>query len=457
MVKDTILYDRLGVQSTASDKELKKAYHKLSMKWHPDKNKSNEAKEKFQGISEAYSILSDKEKKNIYDQVGIDMTKNGGETPMDPSEIFKHFMSSMGGMGGMGGFPFRSSSFGNSPFGESFGGGGEEHPFSSFMGTPRQNNTNYENCVVQLDVSLEDLYNEKTVTVNYKQQCVCKKCNGNGTKDGSKPECSKCNGTGQARITRRIGNMIQQIVRSCPDCNGTGQKVSGDNICDDCNGTKFKVKNKSMEFVLNRKIGEGNNITIKEKGNIYIDKKTDLIIQIKEKNHPIFTKIGQNLHLQVNIKLYQLLFGLNKSITHLDGRKLFINIPHFSYLNMDEDIVYAINNEGFSNDGKIILHFTIDNIDTARLEDNERTILKKLLVKCDLSEFKEEVSILKDKNNLVKTNIKKYKIKESDYNQPQFNDNQQHFNNHHFEMDEDGPSYGPHDGPRDGPQDCSTQ
>ena len=101
MVKDTILYDRLGVNSNATDKELKKAYHKLSMKWHPDKNKSDNAKEKFQEISEAYSILTDKEKRNIYDQVGIDMTKNGGEAPVDPADIFKHFMGSMGGMGGL--------------------------------------------------------------------------------------------------------------------------------------------------------------------------------------------------------------------------------------------------------------------------------------------------------------------------------------------------------------------
>ena len=105
MVKDTILYDRLGVSSNASDKELEKAYHKLSMKWHPDKNKVMKQK-KFKQC-EAYSILTDKEKRNIYDQVGIDMTKNGGEAPMDPSDIFKHFMSSMGGMEG---FPFGSSS-----------------------------------------------------------------------------------------------------------------------------------------------------------------------------------------------------------------------------------------------------------------------------------------------------------------------------------------------------------
>merc|ERR1711935_651155 len=193
MVKDTILYDRLGVSLNASDKEMKKAYYKLSMKWRPDKNNSNDAKLKYQEISEAYSILTNKEKRNIYDQVGIDMTKNGGEVPVDPSDIFKHFMS---GMSGMDGFPFGSSGFGNVKFGGPFGGGPQENPFGSSMGANNTNNSSYENCFVQLDVSLEDLYNEKTINIKYKQRCFCKNCNGYGTKDSSKSKCNKCNGTG---------------------------------------------------------------------------------------------------------------------------------------------------------------------------------------------------------------------------------------------------------------------
>ena len=426
MVKDTILYDRLGVSSNANEKELKKAYHKLSMKWHPDKNKSDEAKEKFQEISEAYAILTDKEKRNIYDQVGIDMTKNGGETQVDPSDIFKHFMSSMGGMGG---FPFGSSGFGGA-FGGRFGG----NPFEHNMGASNSNNTNYENCFVQLDVELEDLYNKKTVNVNYKQQCFCKKCNGYGTKDGSKSECKTCNGTGQARITRRMGNMIQQIVRTCPDCNGTGEMIDKNNICDSCNGKKFKIKNRNMEFELNPKLRDGNNITIKEKGNIYRDLKTDLIIQITEKPHSQFTRIENNLHVQVNIKLYQLLFGLNKYITHLDGRKLFINIPKFSYSNLNEDLLYSVKKEGITNDGNMILHIVIDNIDTSILAENESTVLKKLLVKCDLNEFKKEVGLLKEKDSLIKTNIQKYSAEEQKYNT-----NNTYNNAQQFETDESAP------------------
>ena len=150
------------------------------MKWHPDKNNSNDAKEKFQEISEAYSILADKEKRNIYDQVGIDMTKNGGGVQLTHLIFLNILWGVWGewGMGGMGGFPFGSSSFGSSGFAGPFGGRFEGNPFGDSMGTSNSNNSNYENCFVQLDVELEDLYNKKTVTVNYKQQCYCKKCNG---------------------------------------------------------------------------------------------------------------------------------------------------------------------------------------------------------------------------------------------------------------------------------------
>ena len=102
---------------------------------------------------------------------------------------------------------------------------------------------------------------------------------------------------------------------------------------------------------------------------------------------------------------------------------------------MNEDILYSINNEGFSTDGDMILHITIDNINTDILQDNEKTVLKKILVKCDLDEFKKEVSIINNKDNLIKTNIKKYSMK---------NQNNQHYHTQHFEVDEE-------------PTNCTTQ
>ena len=358
MVRDTILYDRLGVNENASEKDIKKSYHKLSMKWHPDKNDSKEAKTKFQELSEAYSILSDKEKRNTYDQVGIDMLKNGADGPnIDPSEIFKHFM---GGMGGMGGF---------SPFG---GMGG----FSPFGSNSQNTSDDYEDCVSEVYVSIDQIYKEESININYKQKVYCKKCNGFGTKDGKESICSKCKGSGKVTIVRQMGNMIQQIVRSCEDCNGTGQRVSNNNKCAECNGMKFKTKNKNIDLQLNKNIQKNQKIILKEKGNIFKNIKTNLVIIVREKEHHIFTRNKNDLHMNMNIKLYQLLFGLNKSLKHMDNRKLFININPFELNNLDDKLIYVVNGEGMTKSGNLYIHFTIDNINMSKLEEKMKTILK---------------------------------------------------------------------------------
>ena len=144
--------------------------------------------------------------------------------------------------------------------------------------------------------------------------------------------------------------------------------------------------------------------------------------------------------MKLNIKLYQLLFGVNKCITHLDGRKLFINISKLSYDSIDDDILYSVNNEGMESNGNLILHITIDKLNMGVLQDNEKTVLKKLLVKCDIDEFKREVGILKDKDNLTKTSVKKYTINQENVR----NENNHRQHRQHFETDE-------------GPADCVTQ
>ena len=153
MVKDTKLYDVLGVSINSNDSELKKAYRTKSMKWHPDKNQDNkeEATSKFQEISEAYSILSDKEKRKLYDTKGLDILKNGSDgPPVDPSKIFEQFFGNMGGFGGFSGF---GDSFNSFPF-----------------GNRRQPQEKVDHCNVETYVSLEDIYNSKTVRVEYTQK-----------------------------------------------------------------------------------------------------------------------------------------------------------------------------------------------------------------------------------------------------------------------------------------------
>lgn len=394
MVVDTILYDRLSISPNATEKEIKKSYHKLSMKWHPDKNKSEEATTKFQEISEAYSILSDNQKRQEYDNMGIDMLKGGGGMNVDPSEIFKHFM---------GGFP--GGGFGGGPFGGSFPGG-PFGDFSSFMGGPFRNPQNRsfdnEDCVVRVNVTLEQIYNQEEINVKYEQKNYCVKCNGYGTSDGIKSECSKCNGSGKITITRQMGNMIQQMIRTCDICNGTGE--SNKNKCKECNGNKFKLKEKNIDIKLNNNLNDNHQVKINNKGHNLRDGRSDLIIVINILPHDKFIKDGDDLHMRSELKFYQYLFGLNKVINHLDNRNLMINVKEFKIDNIGDEIIVKVNNEGMNNSGDLIIHFTLSNLKIDSLENNEKEILKKILMKCDIKDFKKEIKIINSlKDNLVNT------------------------------------------------------
>ena len=411
MVVDTILYDRLSVNPNATDKEIKKAYRKLSMKWHPDKNNSDEATEKFQEISEAYSILSDSDKRSQYDSIGIDILKNSAGMNVDPNDIFKHFM------GGFGGFPGSFPGGGPNPFtsgpfaaGGQFSGG----PFGGFAsggfpgaGGPFGTTVNREendDCVVKVNVTLEQLYNQEDINIKYNQKNYCNKCNGNGTKDSSVSKCDKCNGSGRVTITKQMGNMIQQMIRSCGDCSGTGEKISQDNKCNDCDGKKFKIKEKNIDIKLNNNLNDNHQVKVNNKGHNLKNGRSDLIILIQILPHDIFIKERNDLHMNMDLKFYQYLFGLNKVINHLDNRNILINVKEFNIDNINDDIIIKVDNEGMNKNGDLIIHFKLSNLDISSLENNEKDILKKILMKCDLDEFKNEMKILKNKDNLIHTN-----------------------------------------------------
>merc|ERR1711871_1613766 len=152
MVRDTKLYDRLSVSPSASENDIKKAYRKLSIKWHPDKNPNNkeEATKQFQQISEAYSVLSDSEKRQQYDQMGMDFVNNqSGGQGFDPSDIFSQFFG--------GNSPFG----GGSPFGFNFGGG-------------QQRQRRQEDINIKVNVTLEQIYNEESIDIHYSQKVYCK-------------------------------------------------------------------------------------------------------------------------------------------------------------------------------------------------------------------------------------------------------------------------------------------
>ncbi|KAK9709166.1 Type I HSP40 co-chaperone [Basidiobolus ranarum] len=311
MVKDTKYYDILEVSPTASESELKKAYRKLALKFHPDKNP--DAGDKFKDISHAYEILSDSEKRNIYDQYGEDGLKNEGGPGMSAEDLFSQFFG--------GGF---------------FGGGGPRQP----SGPKRGKDVHHA-----LKVSLEDLYKGKTSKLALQKNVICAPCKGKGGKEGAVKTCSTCNGRGVRIIHRQLGPMIQQIQQHCNDCNGEGQVINEKDKCKNCNGKKVISERKVLEVHIDKGMRDGQKVTFHGEADQAPDVVPgDIVIVIEEKPHTRFRRKGDDLFYNAKIDLLTALAGGHFVIEHLDGRKLKVNILPGEVIKPEE--VKAIQNEG---------------------------------------------------------------------------------------------------------------
>tara|TARA_B110000908_G_C10266319_1_gene464339 strand:+ start:247 stop:1446 length:1200 start_codon:yes stop_codon:yes gene_type:complete len=354
MVKDTILYDRLGVKPGCNDSDIKKGYFKQSKKWHPDKNKTEEATTKFQEIAEAYNILKDTEKREMYHQIGIAILKNGaqmgGMGGIDPNEIFNSFFSG-GGFGGGG-----------------FGGGGNRQRKET------------EDIEYKLKISLEDIYNGNTVKISYNRQIYCKVCDGTGSKDKIKHTCDVCNGSGQQVKIIRMGPMIQKAVQTCQKCNGSGKSFSNINKCHKCDGRNHNIKLETISVPIKKGIQEGMRMQVEKKGNVYFDKKTNLIINIIETPHSTFQKQNNNLVMNMEIKLIEAIIGFEKEIKFLDGNKIKIKFGNGDSIG-DGD-VKVIKGLGMPSlrgvTGDLIIKFSVKSIDIEKWSENEQKLLKKM-------------------------------------------------------------------------------
>jgi DnaJ-class molecular chaperone len=360
MAKDKTLYDRLEVSHDASETDIKKSYNRLSKIWHPDKHQDEAEKEKasikFTEINQAKEVLLDGEKRKIYDQLGMDMfTAEGQAQQQNPFA---------------GGFPFP----GGFPF-------GNMHP-------QQQQQQRQKDIIKVIDVTLEQLYKEETVHFSYKQKLVCSPCNGEGTKDGKPGTCQGCGGKGKRIQIIRMGNMIQQMISDCPECNSTGSKVNENNKCSDCNGKGSQTKDKSIIVPLKSGLTHGNKINLSGKGHQLKNGKTDLIVVINELPHRLFKRHQDDLYLTLDLKLYQALFGFDKVITHLDGRKLHISTTNKTDYNM----VRRIENEGMKSlqntKGHLYIkfHFTLPNL-------NQNEQIKSMLQNVDKLEVHLEKQI----------------------------------------------------------------
>lgn len=282
-------YEVLGVSKGEDGKEIKKAYRKVAMKYHPDRNPDDpDADEKFKEATEAYEVLMDGEKRAAYDQYG--------HAGVDPN---------MGG-GGFGGGNF-SDIFGD-VFGDIFGGGG-----GGRRGGPQRG----ADLRYTLDISLEDAVRGTTVEIRVPSLSACEPCDGSGAKKGSTPiNCSTCGGVGQVRMQQGFF----QVQQTCPACHGRGKTIS--DPCNECHGQGRVEKVKTLSVKVPPGVDTGDRIRLSGEGEAGPESGPpgDLFVQMSVKQHPIFERDGKNLYCEVPITFVDAALGGELEVPTLDGR-----------------------------------------------------------------------------------------------------------------------------------------
>ncbi|CDK27819.1 unnamed protein product [Kuraishia capsulata CBS 1993] len=297
MVKDTKLYDILGVSPNATEAQLKKAYRVGALKFHPDKNPSPEAAEKFKDISSAYEVLNDAEKREIYDNYGEEGLNGGGPGGMGggmDSDIFSHF------------------------FGGMFPGGQQRGP----QGPQRGQDIKHV-----ISCTLEELYKGRDAKLALRKTVLCKSCEGRGGKAGSVKKCTGCGGSGTKFITRQMGPVIQRMQAVCDECNGSGDIIPPKDRCTVCNGKKTTQERKILEVHISAGMRSGEKVVFRGEGDQGPDIiPGDVVFVIEEKPHPNFQRQGDDLYYNAKVDLLTALAGGEFVVKHISGDWLKVDI-----------------------------------------------------------------------------------------------------------------------------------
>ena len=371
-------YEVLGVQKGASAEEIKKAYRKLALKYHPDRNPDNkEAEEKFKEAAEAYEILSDDDKRARYDQFG--------HAGVDPN-----FGAGQGGYGGgFGGF----GDFGDlgDIFGSFFGGGGSR-------GSRRNAPARGENVGARLEVTFEEAAFgcDKEVTVQRIENCAT--CSGTGSADGTTETCSYCHGSGQVRTTQNFMGMSMQSTSVCPQCSGRGKIIK--TPCNTCRGKGKVRKNKKINVKVPAGVDEGITLRVRGEGCVGANggPNGDLLVEIYIKRHPIFTRQDATVLCEVPLSFTQAALGAQIEVPTLDG-KVTYEIPEGTQtgttFTIKEKGIPLMNNPSRRGDEK----FTVVVETPTRLTKEQKELLRQLdgtLDKNDTPKRKKFFENLKD-------------------------------------------------------------
>ncbi|MCI7125593.1 MAG: molecular chaperone DnaJ [Agathobaculum sp.] len=291
-------YEVLGVQKGASEDDLKKAYRRLARKYHPDLNKDNpEAAEQFKEVNEAYEVLSDKDKRAKYDQFGF--------AGVDPS------------YGGAGGFDGSFADFGDlgDIFGSFFGGFGSGR--SSRRNAPQRGESIHRNIILSFEEAAFGC--EKELSIERIE--TCDECGGTGAAPGTSAEtCANCRGTGTVTQTQRTPLGMFQTQAACPNCRGTGKIIK--KPCSKCGGAGRVRKTRKFKVNIPAGIDEGQSIQQRGQGSAGVNggPAGDLIVTVSIRPHPIFTRKGQDVLIDIPISFAQAALGDTLQVPTVDGR-----------------------------------------------------------------------------------------------------------------------------------------
>ena len=350
MTTKTDYYELLGVQKNASEAEIKKAFRKMAMRYHPDRNPDDKESEgKFKEVKEAYEVLSDNQKRSRYDQFG-----HAG-------------VEGMGGAGGPGGFDFSEFSdiFGDgSIFGDIFGGGRRGGGARQARGS---------DLIYNLELSLEDAIHGISQKIQVPTWVSCSPCSGSGAKKGSRPtNCGTCGGVGQVQMQHGFFTVQQ----TCPDCQGEGKVIS--DPCSDCHGQGRKQQQKTLSVKIPAGVDSGDRIRLSGEGEagVHGAPTGDLYVQIHLKEHSIFTRDHNDLHCEVPISFVTAALGGEIEIPTLDG-KVMLKIPSATQSGKH----FRLRGKGVKSvrgarTGDLFCHVMVET--PINLTDDQKSLLKKL-------------------------------------------------------------------------------
>jgi DnaJ-related protein SCJ1 len=336
LVRATDLYEILGVSRTATDREIRSAYKKLSLKYHPDKNKDvpkEEAEKRFTEIANAYEALSDPERRKAYDQGGdaaLKQFNQGGGAATNPFDLFRRFTGGQGGGGASGKKQKKAGP-----------------DVTSF-----------------LEMDLEELYSGTSVDIMVSHRVSCPKCGGSGAAKGGMTACPQCQGRGMYLKQQQTPFGILQMQQQCELCAGTGQVVG--KRCSKCKGEATILQDEKIVVFVERGAKEGEELTYMDMGDTAADTDTGkLILVVHERPNDRFIRKQDDLYTNVTISLREALLGVVATITHLDGHKVTIDrsmrCTYHGYVQMVENEGMPIKDDTrFGVKGNLYVEFHVE-------------------------------------------------------------------------------------------------